>query len=341
MIESNLSFETLVFEISYIIVIHMEGKYIKNIVNAIRPDSVGFDVYVITKKEPKLKKMFFLEKDANNLRHKLRGSIIKTLKDKYGSDEAQYVSADRIADEQKKFFIIKTSDEYDPFSCLKNETNSSALGAFSKDDFNDATGFAFKIRNGSQSLWGYQHLWNIMIPNKSKKNLLAKLISANQTDVFEELASPIISFSDKIDILIIGDSIITSHYKLLQNSFGFQDYIRTRADKVINVIRSKGIVANFNKLTEYVQRGDCNPKYARKMMRIIDSKVLEMDSIELLDNIHKSSRWNGKIKEENGQFVLDTYLQVEQLIDLLDERYTKSEITGIEYDTDVKTLAEQ
>lgn len=58
------------------------------------------------------------------------------------------------------------------------------------------------------------------------------------------------------------------------------------------------------------------------------------------ENIHNSTRWNGKIKEENGKFVLETYVQVENLIDLLDERYTRSDITGEEYDTEVKQPAE-
>ena len=38
--------------------------------------------------------------------------------------------------------------------------------------------------------------------------------------------------------------------------------------------------------------------------------------------------------------VLDTYAQVEDLIDLLDERFTRSDITDTEYDTDVKQVAE-
>ena len=65
-----------------------------------------------------------------------------------------------------------------------------------------------------------------------------------------------------------------------------------------------------------------------------------MESGKLWENIHKSTRWNGKIKEEDGKFVLDTYAQVEDLIDLLDERYTLSNITDTEYDTDVKQVAE-
>jgi len=36
---------------------------------------------------------------------------------------------------------------------------------------------------------------------------------------------------------------------------------------------------------------------------------------------------------------LDSYTDVENIIDLFDERYTKSEITDTEYDTDVKSIA--
>lgn len=100
------------------------------------------------------------------------------------------------------------------------------------------------------------------------------------------------------------------------------------------------IMANIDKLKDYVKRGNVKLKYAKKMMRINDSKVLKMDSEKLWENIHKSSRWNGKIREEKGKFVLDHYSDVENLIDLLDERYTRSDITDTEYDTNVKQIAE-
>ncbi len=53
-------------------------------------------------------------------------------------------------------------------------------------------------------------------------------------------------------------------------------------------------------------------------------------------------RWKGKFKEPvDGKIPIDTFKDVENLIDLLDERFTKSEITGQEYDTDVKKKAEE
>lgn len=313
----------------------LTGQEIKTLISTIiaTPRMCGFEVYVVTKSEPRLKKMGFVENEAENLRQKLKESILRILSEKYNG--ADYVSADRIADEQKKYYIISTSENYNPLSVLK-----TTPGAFKKNDIGDATGIAFSIRKGEKHLWAYQHLWNIMVPNKSKKNRMARMVSGTQGDVFEEMNDPIITFAEKIDLLVVEDYIIASDYKLLQNTFGFQDYIKIRADKTIIAVEEKGIVANVDKLRDYVQRGNGKPKYAKKMMRIADSKVLKIEPEKLWENIHRSTRWNGKIKEKDGKFVLDTYAQVEDLIDLLDERYTRSDITYIEYDTDVKQIAE-
>lgn len=315
----------------------LTGQEIRSIISTITdmPEQCGFEVYVITKSEPQLKKMGFAESGPNNLKKKLKQSILNVLSEKYNSEEAVYVSVDRIADEQRRIYIIPASENYDPLAVLR-----TGAGVFSNKDVGDATGIAFLISNGEKRIWAYQHLWSIMIPNKSRKNLLAKLVSSREGDVFEEMTEPIITFAEKIDLLMIDENIITPDYRLLQNSFGFQEYIKIRADKTITAIEDKGIVSNIDKLRDYVKRGNGKTKYAKKMMRITDSKVLKMDPDALWENIHHSSRWNGKIKEENGKFVLDTYVQVEYLIDLLDERYTRSDITGEEYDTEVKHIAE-
>ena len=313
----------------------LTGKEIKELIKEITDKPGGFEVYIITKTAPHLKKMRFVEKRTNNLRLQLRDSILTSLRERYGAEDAEYVSADRIADNQKKFYIIPITESYDPLAVLNTTPEE-----FCEIDFNSATGIAYLIRSGNKSLWAYQHLWSIMIPNKSGEHKMGRLISRNQGVEVEALIDSTIVFSEKIDLLVVENNLITSNLNLLQNSFGFQDYIRMRADKTINTIKEKGIVGNVEKLTDYVQREKGKPKYAKKMMRIADSKVLKMDPEILWENIHKSTRWNGKINEEKGKFVLKTYTQVEYLIDLLDERYTRSEITGTEYDTDVKQIAE-
>lgn len=78
------------------------------------------------------------------------------------------------------------------------------------------------------------------------------------------------------------------------------------------------------------------------MMRIGNSRVFSLRAEDLLTKIRTVDRWKGKfnIDETTNQIVLETYAEVEHLIDLFDERFTRSDITDTEYDTDVKTVAQ-
>lgn len=63
----------------------LTGLEIKTLISEITatPKMCGFEVYVITKSEPRLKKMGFVENGADNLRQKLKESILKILSEKY------------------------------------------------------------------------------------------------------------------------------------------------------------------------------------------------------------------------------------------------------------------
>ena len=91
---------------------------------------------------------------------------------------------------------------------------------------------------------------------------------------------------------------------------------------------------------DYINRG--KPKYAKKLLRISDSKVLLMPTAQLIMKINTVDRWKNTfvLNDTKDRIELLTYAHVESLIDLLDERYTKSEITETEYDTDVKQVAQ-
>lgn len=299
------------------------------------PGKCGLEVFVRTKTEPLMKKMAFHEGLKNNLYTSLKETVIDILQEKYLSSDAEYVSADQIADNQHKFYIVDQTDEYKPFAFLDSEP-----GKFSQKDIADATAIIFKLEREGKSLWLYQQLWSMMIPNKSKKGLMARITRIETGDYFEEMSDPLITIAKKVDLLVIDEHIIITDPSILQRFFGFHDYIRIRADRTISNVVATGIVSNIDKLSEYCNRGHGKVTYAKKLMRIADSEVLRMPKDLLMEKIHESSRWNGKIPEEDGRFVLKTYGDVEALIDLLDERYTRSDITGTEYDTGVKKEAE-
>ena len=303
------------------------------------PNLCGFDTFIVMKTDPRLKRMSMSENknsDGDTFRDVLKDMISSLISEYYLSDEAEYVDGTRLADNQNKFLIIKQSGNYNPFGFL---ANSETDDVFDIEDLPNATGIAFKLRKGDVTIWCYQHLWSIMVPNRKKNSLMARFNKFENQTIFEEQKDWLLTIAKKIDILIIDEYLITANDKLLQNNFGFQNYIYQSAEQTINNITATNIVSNSDKLTEYIGRG--KPKYAKKMMRIGTSKVLSLSADELLNKIKTVDRWKGKFKidESKKQIVLNTYTDVESLIDLFDERYTRSEITNTEYDTDVKEIA--
>ena len=75
------------------------------------------------------------------------------------------------------------------------------------------------------------------------------------------------------------------------------------------------------------------------MMRIKHYHVVEKTAEELIQRVNTVPRWQGVFDIRGGQIYLHTFRDVENLIDLFDERYTVSLVTGDEFDTDVKRLA--
>lgn len=157
--------------------------------------------------------------------------------------------------------------------------------------------------------------------------------------VFEEQRENLLTIAKKIDIIVMNNHLITSNTTLLQKYFGFQDYVYQTAQQTIQCIVQKNLVKNTEKLAEYISRG--KSKYAKKMMRIGSSKVFDLTQEQLINKINTLPRWQGKFNfnQDTNEIVLNTYKEVENLIDLFDERYTRSDVTDTEYDTDVKSVA--
>lgn len=312
---------------------------IKELLNNIKnnPGQCGFEGFIVMKTEPKLKKLSFDEgrvDSSNNYKTTIKGMIVETIADKYLAESTEYVSGEYIADNQNKFYIIPMTEAYSPFSYL----DETVTVAFKYEDLNDAAGIVFCFRYEGKTVWAYQHLWSIMVPNKKKTHAMTRFMHFEDVDILAEQKEPLLTIANKVDLLVVENNVVTSNISLMQSSFGFHDYIQSTAGVSISKISEKGIVQNQQKLTEYISRG--KPKYAKKMMRIANSKVFTLTKEQLLEKIQTVPRWNGKFDIVDDVIQLNTYVQVENLIDLFDERYTKSEITDQEYDTDVKQPAE-
>lgn len=299
----------------------------------------GFEAFIVKKDSPKLKRMSLSEEineEGKNFRTILKDMFFEILKEKFLARESEYADGSQLADNQHKYLIFEQGDRFHPFTYL---SDINEVSEFKSEDLIDASGLMFCVRKGTKKLWIYQHLWSVMVPNKMKTNPMARLMRFENQVVFAEQHESLLTIAKKIDILIMNNHLITGNISLLQRNFGFQDYIYQSAQQTVQSIVQKNLVENTEKLTEYISRG--KSQYAKKMMRIGTSKVFDMTQEQIFNKVNTLPRWQGKFNfnQENNQIVLNTYSEVENLIDLFDERYTRSDVTDTEYDTDVKTVA--
>lgn len=298
-------------------------------------EEYGFEVYIMMKSPSILKRFQLFEgrpgernDPEKNFKRKIQLSIAEIIKEKYLEEEKEYDTAEHAADNQDKFYVITQSEDYQPFAVV-NAPLENAEG-YHADERENAQGVFFRFERSGSVVWAYQFLYQNAIPNR--RGIGFHIIPA-EGDVFDELKKPILLLSRRVDLLVLENEIVCDKINLLQRNFGFQEFVRMTAKKVVESIQNLELVANMDKVSAYISRG--RPQYAKKMMRIKDSRVLKQTAAELYRSVTTLPRWQEKfgLDEVHQKLVLNTYEQVENLIDLLDERYTRSDVTGEEYDS--------
>jgi hypothetical protein len=303
----------------------------------------GLDIYISMKNDDQQIKRFILDEGQpgkmNGFKIRIRESIAAAIRSKYLAEECQYADGYALANEQNRFYVIKQNDEYEPFVYLNIPDDH--LTNFSLDDKNNADAILFKFtlqRNGNiKTLWAYQKIQPASIPNKKKKYFQMVAKSHEHTDIFTELTDQMFIITQKIDLLILGDEIITNEIGLMERHFNFETFVRTSAIRAVMSIITVGLVGNEEKLKDYVQRP--NKKYAKKMMQIHKYPVATMSKEHIIEKLNTVVRWKDVFEIRGTEVHLRNFTDVENIIDLFTERYTKSEVTGQEYDTSVKDKA--
>lgn len=286
----------------------------------------------------KLKKFVLFEGSPNNndenvnFKLKIQNIFAKVICEKFGA-KAEYDLAENIADDQNKFYIIPQSEEYQPFNYLNAPNLNDTSESYAVSDSEYAEGIFFRYARQNHVIWAFQYFWPTAIPNR--KGLGIHIIP--QDDVFVELNKPILAIMQKIDLLVINNHIITNNIELLQTHYQFQNYIRSSAEHIISEIETLNLVSNIDKFKDYIARSE-KTTYAKKVLRLKDSKVLTKSKDELYKKLTTLPRWRGRfdINAHDHTINLKTYTDIEALIDLLDERYTRSDVTNEEYDTSAK-----
>ncbi|MEG0962277.1 MAG: DUF4868 domain-containing protein [Lachnospiraceae bacterium] len=303
-------------------------------------EEFGFDVFIKMKNdESAIKRFLFYEEQVEReagFKRRIQNSIVESIQTMFLTESAEFTMVENIANNQDKFYIIQQDESYRPFEILSTPVED--INNFTMDESAEADAIVFRFRRGKSSFWAYQQIAPAAVPNKKKQNFLIKILSTEQTDQFVEMSDQLFTITRKVNLLVIGDKIVTKDISLMQRHFGFEDFVRASARKAVSDISNIHIVANDDKLTDYIER--TSTKYSKKMMRIKNYHVIEKSADELIEKLNNVERWKGVFDIQEGNKInLRTYKDVENLIDLFDERYTFSLITNDEFDTDVKELA--
>lgn len=218
-------------------------------------EEYAFEVFILMKGDRKLKKFVLYEgapENRNNteinFKKKLQIAIADVIKGKYGIENAEYDLVENVADNQNKFYVIPQTDEYKPFDVLG--ASSAVNESYCVSEREAAEGIFFRYEREGKVLWAFQYFWPNAIPNR--KGTGFHIIP--QDDVFVELKKPILAVTQKVDLLVIDDQIVTNDVGLLQTHYDFQRYVRTTATHIVSEITTLDFVSNMDKVTEYISR---------------------------------------------------------------------------------------
>ena len=288
----------------------------------------GVDVYVCLKDE---EQGFYVEKmmSMNSLKDRIRSIVLEVLNTQYLQEEVEYFDILDVIDNKKAVYVLEQNDEYKPFALL-NE-NMDEIPSFDEKDIGKVLGFLFKLNLNSKKFFIYQQAY-VGSKIQAKNNL--RIIQKD--DVFEIVDKEMLKIDKRGELLILNNTILVRNVKVLQDFFGFQKFVRNRAQSVILKLEELDILANIDVLKEY-QNGE-KLTISKKLMKIKNSPVLEMNKDELLNKIPLVPRYRNIIHIDNGKIRTNTKKDVDNLLKLLNDDYVRSELTDKEYDSTSKTL---
>lgn len=122
----------------------------------------------------------------------------------------------------------------------------------------------------------------------------------------------------------------------MQQYFGFEEYVRSAAQEIIEIIRDLDILKGVEKLTAF--ENNSRLTNAKKLMKAKNSSVLRMDKKDLLGRLKVHSRYKSMFKFEDDYIVISSQKDVGYFIKMVNDDIVRSDLTGNEYDSSSKVL---
>lgn len=265
---------------------------------------------------------------VDSLIKQIKESVDKLLGEQIFSDDFDIDDSSRIEENKKIFYEIVQDENYNPFSFLSNIVSED----YKESDQPFLKGFIIKINLNTNSFWIYQHKYPVTLINK-KTSIYALLNGQNR---YEPLNVDVVRFDNKMDLLIIDNSIFTKKINLLQTDFGFDRYIRSEANRELNRIDTLGILSNSDTLKNMMSSQKLTT--AKKLLNIKNSKAMGLNKEQLYTSIKNHSYYKDKFQfnEDDHTLIISSQKDANLFLKMINDDFLHSELTGADYETNSK-----
>jgi hypothetical protein len=231
---------------------------------------------------------------------------------------------------------LKFLTDFDPNKIYKSFSISS-------DEIELTKALLITIGTSTNYFTIYKHVHSITIirqnrllevkASNSRKRLISIIPAGDRLGMLTE---DVLNITSSIDFLYINNNLIVDNLNTLTQKYGYHDIVKKQATERINtVIKSLDLIENLEELTAFIN----NPRYAKKIMKIQpDSPVMKLDitKIKTFLSEHKKLRNKFTFDDTTGKIILDTIVSKERILNILNDAYLKSDLTGLDYESEAK-----
>ena len=154
--------------------------------------------------------------------------------------------------------------------------------------------------------------------------------------IFEKLNNnKLFCIENRVDVVIVEDTICPSKISFLENYFGFEVYIRTEAQSTVRIIETTGLIKDIEKFNDFIAKE--KPTNAKKLLKIKNSPVLSMPVEIVIQRLPSIPRYSN-IKIEDGQIIATSQKDVSNILKMLNDDFLRSELSQKEYDSPAKKI---
>jgi len=288
----------------------------------------GLSIYCCLKKDGEYSLKRFNVQDE--FRSDINNLIANSISSLFLDEDIIYDSIDNVSDNSNVLYLIESTEHYDPFKFLK--ISKSSEESFTENDRDYLFGFVFHFSINTKVLWAYQHVYSTSISKKS--NGLFAIISGES--IFNKIDNKkIFCIENRVDIVIIENTICPVKIKILEQYFGFEIYVRSEAQKTIEKIKETKIIKSIDKFNVFISKTKLTN--AKKLLQIKNSPILSITANIVTERISKIPRYSN-IKIENKQIVVETEKDIIGVLKMLNDDLLRSELSQKEYDSPSKKI---